>query len=604
VSGTVTTTNESTQDVSASATLTATAQAPQFELTETNITISNTSVGSTGTAEINIENPGEAPLDVSAEDAFGPSEQSAFRLLGDTEFTVASGSSRTVTVGFTPETAGEANTSFTLETPAGEETISVDAIGTETDLSANRSAVEFGTVGLADETTETLTLTNDGATEVTINSVDVTGEGFSEDSAAAGVVLENGDTQPVEVAFAPNATGSQTGTVRVTTTGVGNNTTTVTAALTGTGRDAELQLDQQTVRPGVTVAGDSTTGSITLSNVGPTGTELTINELSVADDQFSVGGVSEGDTITDEASLTVTFEPAASADDGEESTELTLTASGDEQTFDRTIPVVGVVTAPEPTISSETVSIGETKAGTTATRTVVISNDGGEPYEITDITPDDTENISAQRVGPSEIVPGGESRIILGVNRSTPGRFDTNVTIETDATGDTSVDDVSVGVTGNITTPELTVATTDITFDDTATGSATTETVRIENTGDATLRVAQPTPEDDGTGAFRVLGTDQGFSLPAGDSRSLTLAFEPSATDESTASIAIEPQGPTATSESISVTGTGVESNASLNQSVVNFGEANRNETLTRSVAIENSGGAPVEVTSSSYLRT
>ena len=583
--------------VSDTATLTATGQAPEVNIeTAEPVSFSPTPLNSTTTQAVEISNDGDASLTITVDEAL---EDTPFSPVGDSQLQIPAGDSQTLQLGFTPQTAEETTTDLTFttndpETP--QPSITLTGEGIQTNVGLTPSTVDFGAVGVSNSTTETVTLENEGS-EFTIEDITADGSAFDTSADLAGTVVAEGESTDIPVVFDPDTNGGQTGTVTISGS-TDTESTSVSAALTGTGQTATLQLSSQTLRTGVTVTDETTTGTISIENTGLAGTELTVDELSLNDTaQFSLSSdsVTEGTTISGQSGgeLSVTFEPPV-AEDGVEETDLTLAASSGDQTFTRTITVTGTVSAPEPTVSTTGLDVGTTSVGDTTSETVSISNDGGEPFSITDVETD-TTGVTAQRSGSSEVVPGDERQIVVAVNRTASGRIDTTVDITT-----TTPDDFSVAVTGDVVAPSFSVDTESVTFSDTPTGSASSQTVTIENTGAAPLTVAEPTLS--GPDAFSLISGDQRLRIPSGDSETITVGFAPETTGEQTATLSIEPRNdPTVdTAADITLSGTGTDSNVGLTESAIGFGTVQPDSTASRSITVANDGNAPVEITGSS----
>jgi len=584
--------------VSDTATLTATGQTPEVSVASAEpLSFGTTPLNSTTSRAVEIVNDGNAPLTVAVD---GSLNDSAFRPVGPTELEIPAGESRNLPIGFTPQTTGETTADLILRTndPATPQlslTLKGESIATDVGLSP--STVSFGTVGVSSSTTRTVALENDGSA-FTINNISVESAAFDSASDLSGTTVSEGETINISLVFDPETSGSQTGTMTVSGS-TDTESTDVSAALTGTGQRGDLQLSSRILRTGVTVADETTTGAITIRNTGLAGTQLTIDDVELSDtDQFSLSttGVSEGTTIAGQSSraIVVTFNPTTT-EDGTQETPLTLEASSGEETFTRTISVTGTVSAPDPTVSTDALSIGTLSVGDTVTRTVTVSNTGGEPFTITSVT-SETPGVTAQQPGSSEVVPGGESTVAIEVNRSTAGSIDSTIDIATTAT-----EDSLVRVTGDVIAPEFSLTTETIDFGESPTESTSQQTVTIENVGGAPLRIASPTISGPDAGAFTILSGDRQLRIAGGSSETLTLGFSPDTTGEQTATLTINPRNdPTADAQEITLTGTGTESDVGLNQSAIGFGSLQPRRTQSQSLELTNDGSASVEITSAS----
>ena len=590
-------------EVTESVSLSVTGQAPELSVaTSDPLSFGSTPQGSTATQAIDISNPGDGTLTVRTDQQLG---ETAFTVPLDGSLSIPAGESRQLPVRFTPGTAGTATADLTLVTndpEAPQRSITLQGDGIATDVLLSTGQLEFGAVGVGNATTETLTIENNGSS-FTVSDVSVEGTAYETTTNLAGTTLENGDSTEVGVRFEPDAGGTQTGTLTVSGS-TDTDSTTLAAALTGRGQTADLSVSAQTLRAGVTATDGQTTGAVTIENTGPAGSQLTIDDVALADtEQFSLtsDGVTEGTVLSgqSEATLPVTFTPAATGPSVRETT-LTIDASSGQESFTRTLDVAGTVSSPDPTVSTDELAVGEIPAGETTRRTITVSNDGGEPFSITGVDAG-ASGVRAEQVGSGEIVAGEDRTIAVVVNRSVGGSVDTTVDISTN-----TEETLTASVTGTVTTPTFALASESIGFEDTPTRSATQQSVVIENTGDAPLAVAAPTIEGANADAFSLLSGDRELRIAAGSSETVTVGFNPATAGEKTATLSIRPQNDPAveTPQQLALSARATESDVGLTNPAVGFGALSPEATQTRSVSFVNDGTAPVEITGASVTGT
>jgi hypothetical protein len=88
--------------------------------------------------------------------------------------------------------------------------------GTTLLLNPSATSLNFGSVPVSSSKEQDITLTNAGNSSVTISKVSVSGAGYNATGGAAGLILSPKQTATVRATFAPSATGSQTGSITVT----------------------------------------------------------------------------------------------------------------------------------------------------------------------------------------------------------------------------------------------------------------------------------------------------------------------------------------------------------------------------------------------------
>src|SRR3989442_11643489 len=133
--------------------------------------------------------------------------------------TLAAGQNTTFTAQFAPSATGSASgtASVTSNAPGSPLTIALSGTGVAATflLGANPTSLSFGNVNVGSNGSLSATLTNTGNSNVTISSVTVTGTGFSASGVRAGTTLTPNQSPTLNVAFAPTAAGSVTGSVPV-----------------------------------------------------------------------------------------------------------------------------------------------------------------------------------------------------------------------------------------------------------------------------------------------------------------------------------------------------------------------------------------------------
>jgi hypothetical protein len=147
--------------------------------------------------------------------------------------TVLAVGSQTLSVTFTPTDT----TDYTTATQTV--TLAVNQ-GTST-LGINAASVGFGNVTLNTPATQTVILSSTGTGSVTVNSVVLTGSGFTMSGPTFPATLTPGQTATVGVEFDPTAAGAASGSLTITSTSSSNGT--VVIPLTGTGVASSYAVD-------------------------------------------------------------------------------------------------------------------------------------------------------------------------------------------------------------------------------------------------------------------------------------------------------------------------------------------------------------------------
>jgi hypothetical protein len=99
---------------------------------------------------------------------------------------------------------------------------------------------------------QTVTLSNNSSTSITVNSVGITGTGFSQSSPALPLTLASGQSSSVIVTFAPQNSGSVSGALQI---GSNASNASVSVALSGTGSTVQHSVAVNWTASTSTVAG-------------------------------------------------------------------------------------------------------------------------------------------------------------------------------------------------------------------------------------------------------------------------------------------------------------------------------------------------------------
>jgi hypothetical protein len=131
---------------------------------------------------------------------------------------------------------GRVSSSFSFQLKASTPALNPSSTSSSSTLSVSSSSVSFGDVSENTSATQSLTLSNTGSAALTVNSIAVSGSGFSWAGVSLPLTLNASQTAMVSVAFDPTAVGSATGTLTVKSTASTNPTSTV--SLSGTGQSS------------------------------------------------------------------------------------------------------------------------------------------------------------------------------------------------------------------------------------------------------------------------------------------------------------------------------------------------------------------------------
>jgi hypothetical protein len=192
---------------------------PQISVVPTSVSFGSVAVGVSNTQTLTIKDSGNANLIISQ----GTITGGGFGITGPTlPATLTPGQSLAFSVRFSPSSASSTTGTVSIASNAPQSPLLVGLSGTgvsqSLQLSANPSALAFGNVTQGSSSKQSVTLTNTGNSSVSVSNLAPTGSYFSISGLSVPVSLASGQTATFSVAFAPNTSGSFTGSVSVAST--------------------------------------------------------------------------------------------------------------------------------------------------------------------------------------------------------------------------------------------------------------------------------------------------------------------------------------------------------------------------------------------------
>jgi phospholipase C len=298
-----------------------------------NVIFGNQLLGtSSPTKAVSLTNVGSSPLAIQIPPASGD-----FSETDNCGSTVASGSSCTISVVFTPSAIGIRLGSVTINDSDREspQTISLQGTGVAFALSTDHLA--WGTLPVGGPAkVKTLNLTNVASTAVMINGIAVDGSdpGDFAQTNNCGGSLGGGMSCSVAVGFTPAAIGSRTAVLDIAANGIVQSVN-----LTGTGTNVAFSPGilsfgtlpiGQSLSKSVQLTNTSNNSALNISSILLTGTDS--GDFTETDNCTTSGAIPAGGTCT----IAVTFKPSASG-----SRSATLNVADDGGGSPQTVPLVG-----------------------------------------------------------------------------------------------------------------------------------------------------------------------------------------------------------------------------------------------------------------------
>jgi hypothetical protein len=226
--------------------------------------------------------------------------------------TLGAGQSKTFNVTFTPQAGGSNNGSLSIASNASNPTLGIPLVAnsaTSGVLSTSDSSLTFGSVQVAGSVTRSETLTNTGASSVTVTQATVSGTGFRITGLSLPLTLSPGQSFTFGAVFTPTTGGTKTGSISVVSDA---SDSTLTISLAGTAAvSGQLAVSPATLSFGNVTVGQTKTLTATLT---ASGSSITVSEAGMTTSEFKVSGLSLPLTLAagQSASFTVSFTPQSS----------------------------------------------------------------------------------------------------------------------------------------------------------------------------------------------------------------------------------------------------------------------------------------------------
>lgn len=568
-----------------SVSLTGSGTAPGVGLSPSPLSFGSVTVGTSSTSNITLNNPGTAPLQVSA---IAVSGSVAFTVGSACVGTLAVQATCQIPVTFTPtDTNPQAATLSVQSNASGSpHTVALSGTGIAPGVSLTPSPVTFGNVPVGGSASSPLTLTNTGTAPLLISGIATTGAYFS-NTTDCGSSLAAGTSCQILVTYAPLAAGPHSGQVSViTNAGAGP----VVAPLSGTGAVPVLALTGTGLTFGSqTVGTASVAQTITINNTG--GAPLNITAITATGD-FNFTGCATPLSIAPGAgcTLSIKFVPTAvgartggiSIASNAAGSPHAITLSGDGTP----VPVPGIALAPS------SADFGALVTGMSSTQVLVLSNPGTAPLAISSIGVTGV-GFSQANTCPSSLSPSLTCNISVTFAPTVTGPASGQLAIVSNA----APSPLNAALTGSglpATTAGITFSASSVAFPPQFVGTTSApKTVTLTSSGTAPLVISQVT----GSGDFAFSGCGPSTLAPNATC-TFTITFRPQSVGALTGSIVVTSNA-SGSPHTIALSGDGgslVAAAISLSPSAFGFDTLRVGRTATIVGRLTNTGAATLVI--------
>ncbi len=492
---------------------------------QTSLSFGNVQLNNSQTLQETLTNSGGSSVTISQATVTG----AGFSVNGlSLPLTLAAGQSASFNVAFAPQASG-AVTGYLAVTSNASNSLGVSLAGTGVTpgaLSAGSSSLSFGNVQVNNSQTLQETLTNSGASSVTISQAGVSGAGFSLSELSLPLTLAAGQSASFNVAFTPQAGGSATGSISVASNAANSN---LTISLSGSGiTPGALAASSPSLSFGNVQVSNSQTLQETLTNSG--GSSIAISQATVTGTGFSVSGLSLPLTLG--AGQSVSFNVAFAPQAGGAVTGYLAVTSNASNSLGVSLAGTGV-TPGALSAGSSSLSFGNVQVNNTQTLQETLTNSGGSSVTVNQATVTGTGFSVTGMTLPLTLTAGQSTSFNVAFTPQAGGPANGSISVVSTA----SNPNLTVSLAGSgVTAGSLSAGQSSLSFGNVQLNNSQTLQETLTNSGGSSVTVSQATVT--GTG-FSVSGLSLPLTLAAGQSASFNVAFAPQAGGAVTGSLAI-----------------------------------------------------------------
>jgi len=523
-----------------------TATIGQLQANPASVSFGSVNAGGNATQQIILNNTGTAAVQISSIAASG----AGFSVNGiTTPFTLNATATATLNVVFAPTTGGSASGSVTVTSNATNSPLTISLSGTvaQPGLTIAPASFAYGSVTDGQTKSQTFTLTNTGATSLTISQLSVSGAGYSLSGLATPSTIAAGASATFSALFAPTTAGSLPGTITITSNAPGSPST---VALSGTGvaGTVTLSANPTSLAFGNVNAGTTSSKSVTLTNSGTA--NVTISQVTVSGKDVTTSGVTTPVTLApgQNQTLNVAFKPTAAET---VSGNVTVTTTQGTNTV---VSVSGTGVQAAISLTPSSANFGSVTVGATNSQTIQVTNSGNAVLTVTQANVTGTGFSTTGLTLPLSINPGLSSTFNAQYQPASAGSASGSITIVSNAA--TSPNVVALTGTGVAASQILSLSTNSVSFGNVNTGTNSTQTVTVTNTGNSNVQISQIAASGAG---FSLSGAGAPVTLTPSQKLTISVIFSPTVAGSASGSVTITSNA-TGSPATISLSGSGVVS--------------------------------------------
>ena len=506
------------------------------------VAFGNVAVGSTSSQTVTLTNTGNATLNITAATISGTGFTTSL-----TPKSVNAGAITTFTVTFSPTTEGSTTGSIQIasNTPGPPVTLSLSGTGLQSQAAASPSSVTFSNVTVGSNSSQPITLQNNGNATLTFSKITVAGTGMSISGLTTSSTIAAGGTLTFNAVFTPTAAGAVSGSVQLVTNGTPS-TVTINLSGSATTSQATMTISPSPVPFGNVNVGGSSNQTVTLTNTG--NATLNITAATISGTGFTTN-LTAPQSVKAAASttFTVTYAPTA---EGSATGSLSITSSA--SATPATISLSGTGMQAQVAASPTSASFSNVIVGNINSQPITLHNNGNMTLTFSNVTVSGAGMSITGLTTSSTIAAGGSLPFSAVFAPTGAGAVNGSILLTTNGTPSSMT--ISLTGTGMTATQTLSANPASLSFGTQTVNTSSSQTSTLTNTGNANVTISGLTA----TGAgFSASGVTNGTILTPGQTATLTVTFDPTTAGAVTgASISVASNAAN-TPTTVSLSGTG-----------------------------------------------
>lgn len=577
---------------SSNVSLTGSGIAPAISIAPASVSFGNVNMGtSSAPSTITLWNTGTAPLTISGFSLTG-SNPTEFSTNAPATVTIDPNKTSTITVTFSPQTAGSKTASLVLtdNTTAGTHQVALAGVGTLQGISISPATIDFLTQ-LVNTTSPAISVIvgNTGSTTLTLSSVALNGANagdFNFTPPNGPVVIASHGSVSFPVSFAPGSQGKKVASIDVAYDGPQSPQS---VPLKGTGVAPGFNLSASSLNFGDVAVNSTASHLVTVTNDGTanlTITKITLGGTDAGD--FSISTSPLAITVNPGSSTTVgvTFKPTSGSGNRTATLSFTDNASGSPQQ----VTLSGNATAPGISVAPSSVDLGLSPVNVvSASKSVSITNTGNANLTISSMNLTGL-NASEFAINPTTlqpVAPGAIATVDVTFTPRSSGARNATLTILNNA-GPSQ----SVTLTGTGALPAISLAPGSLAFGSQPANTPTILPITVSNPGNANLLITKVEITGNDASQFSVPALGQSLIIAPNSNATINVTFNATTGGNKSASLVITDNVGSGTT-SVPLTGSAVAPNIHFIPTAVTFSNTPVNTTSSQtSVLVQNTGTA------------